>query len=191
MRHDQLLTVNRLKHDLECELHRARPAHLVQGAQNTQRIRKSCRRLPERRLSKVAVYKAKIWMIEDIESFRAKLQAEMLMNRELAANRQIHLPSSKTSGKVAWGIAETAAYGREGIWIDGPPAWASLVWQKLVQSLQNRRTIGAVKVNRLAGNKTETGIILPSSDLRNDVSHQGDRERGPHHEAIIDSPVVQ
>src|SRR5947207_56309 len=80
------------------KLHRARPAHLVQRVQNTQRVAK-CRY----RLSKLRVCTplnpglagatiddgSEIGMVKHIERLRPELQAEPLVNGEFSPNSQI------------------------------------------------------------------------------------------------------
>src|SRR5437879_11052703 len=133
-------------------------------------------------------------MIEDVESFGAKLQFEPLVDREFAPNRRVHLPGSKPSGEIARRVPLTRVYRLKRVGIDGPPTGASLPRQKIPNASlghgpQDLRTIGAVKINGLTLNKTESSVIdLPG--LQEPVSHQGHREPCSYAETAIKPPVT-
>src|SRR5437762_11098780 len=100
------------KNQLERELHRSCPTHLILRIQDAQRICERACRLSKRasvvrigrlvRRAQDGVDSSEIRVVEDIESLRAELQRQTLMDGKLPANRQIHLPGPETSNEVAW-----------------------------------------------------------------------------------------
>src|SRR5256885_5129592 len=134
-------------------------------------------------------------MIEDVESFGAKLKFEPLVDREFGANRRVHLPGSKPSGEIARRVPLTRVYRLKRIGIDGPPAGASLPRLKVPKASlghgpQDLRTICAVKINGLTLNKTESSVIGLARGLHQAVSHQGHREACSCAETAIKPPVI-
>jgi hypothetical protein len=43
-------------------------------------------------------------MVEDIERFRSELQLQVFIDGELTPDAEIHLPSAKKPGEIAWSV---------------------------------------------------------------------------------------
>src|SRR5271166_5078948 len=104
------------KLQLQRQLHRPRPANLVQRieaaalAAASQPVIQGLRRLPEQRRSEVVDGAAKIGVIEDVEHVRAGLQRKPLAEGEPPLQRQIDLRSAKS----AQGISSQISLPRRG-----------------------------------------------------------------------------
>src|SRR5258708_12791619 len=59
------------------------------------------------------VDQAKVRMIEQVECFRAELELQPFVNRELPPYGKIHLPGTKTSHKISCGIPLRWPWARE------------------------------------------------------------------------------
>src|SRR6267378_3286486 len=74
-------------------------------------------------------------MVEDVESFRPKLQLHILVNRKLTTHSQIHLPRSEASCKVTRSIAETGIYVHECAGVNCPASRTPLARLKITGKL--------------------------------------------------------
>src|SRR6266566_4209438 len=107
----QLELLTSLKRELQSKLHRSRSTHLVQGTQSAQATgqrsgglaklttgREGRRRRVQRTVRGVNC--AEAGMIEEVECFNPELQPKPFAYRNLASNREIHLPGTKATHKV-------------------------------------------------------------------------------------------
>src|SRR5256714_13354803 len=121
----------RLEHELECKLHRAWPPHRVKRTLDTKRVRQRRCCQPELVAPQKGANRAKVRMVEDVESLGSELELQVFIERELPAYCQVHLPCAETSPKGARGRALTRRTGRAGrvntsAPVDCPTAMASL-----------------------------------------------------------------
>src|SRR5437773_8196441 len=131
-------------------------------------------------------------MVEDIESLRAELQRQTLMDGKLPANRQVHLPGPETSNEVAW--RGSGATLHERVRIEGNTGKRIRIHRAPSRApvLKNLHAIRAIHINRLVRNQIQTRGECPSrSRIKIAISGEGDREAASGGEAVIEAPVVQ
>src|SRR5438477_7403296 len=102
----------RLEHKLECKLHRAWTPHRVKRTLDTKRVRQRGCCQPELVATQRGANRAKVRMVEDVESLGSELELQVFIEGELPAYCQVHLPCTETSRKVARGGALTRRTGR-------------------------------------------------------------------------------
>src|SRR6266403_2340835 len=148
----------RLENNFKSELHRARPAHLVQRIQDAQRIRKCGCGLTKQLLAKGGVNLSEVRMVKNIEGLCAKLQPEPFMDRKISPDCQVHLHRIETAGKVAWSITQPRTHVGKSVGIDRPASRTSLPCTQITQPLKHRSTIRAVEIDWLTRDQIQPGM---------------------------------
>src|SRR5271165_2532179 len=116
------------KLQLQRQLHRPRPANLVQRIEASalaaapQPVIQGLRRLPEQRRTEVVDGAAKIGVVEDVEHIRARLKREALAEGEPPLQREIDLRSAESAQGISSQISLPRRGNAEGRFINDPSA---------------------------------------------------------------------
>src|SRR6266576_536301 len=113
-----------LEEKLERKLHRSRTALLVLRRKRTNVLIEHLSRSAECRARTSWIDTTEIRVVQEVESFRAKLQPQSFTYGKLAPDRHVDLPVAETAHKVPGSAAELpGGWINESGWIYGTSAW--------------------------------------------------------------------
>src|SRR5437899_6790806 len=111
------------------------------------------------------------------------------MDRELAANCNVHLPGAEATGKVSRHFPGTGGYGYKRIRVDSAGT-RTLERGSEVLDIYGI-ALRTIYVDRLAGKVYSVGQASVSGWIKYFCTYEIDREGGPRGEPIIEAPMVQ
>ncbi len=171
------------KDELQRKLEGARTTHLIQRVKSPELIVHTSGGETEccSASGQVVLNRAKVRMVEKIESLGAELQLQTLINRKLTPHAKVYLPNWKPPQEVARGIAELESLllrgsrDREGV--------------KVHSSATGSRGIG--DVDRLAGHKVRPELLLRSSRVKESAAAYIKGKRGSASDPRIQRPMTE